>query len=380
MPRRLPGGAGAIGWYTRVSLRPGDGLRVVQGPFLREHPVRSVMDVITLPRADDLHVHLRQDELLRLVTPLVWGGGVGRCLVMPNTRLPVTSVAAACAYRDELRSIEPRVEFLMTLYLTAALTADEVRRAADAGIVGVKCYPQGVTTHSDSGIEDLARYDSVFAAMEEVGLVLELHGEVPSDPSRDICILNAEQRFLPELERLHRSFPRLRLVLEHVTTSEAVACVRRLGATVAATITAHHLELCADDWAGRNHNFCKPVAKFPHDRAALRDAVREGHPRFFLGSDSAPHPRTAKEAPAACAGIFTTPLLLAHLATTFDSLGCLECLAGFASGHGRTFYGLAEAPDTVRLERHDQVVPQAYGDVVPFRAGEPLHWRVAGGR
>jgi dihydroorotase len=337
------------------------------------------MDELTLPLADDLHVHLRQDAMLRHVTPLVRAGGVGRCVVMPNTHPPVAVTTDAVRYRDELRAVEPRVEYLMTLYLTAALDPDEVKRAADAGITGVKCYPQGVTTGSDAGVEDLGAYDETFAAMAEAGLVLMLHGEMPSDASADICVLNAEPRFLPEVERIHREFPTLRVVLEHVTTADAVECVEGMGDTAGATITAHHLELTADDWAGRSHNFCKPVAKYPHDREALRRVVRDGHPRFFLGSDSAPHPKTAKECAEACAGVFTSPLLLPYLADSFDRMGCLDRLPGFVAENGRRFYDLPAAKETVTLERTSQAVPEAYGDVVPFRAGETLGWSIRTG-
>jgi dihydroorotase len=171
-------------------------------------------------------------------------------------------------------------------------------------------------------------------------------------------------------------FPNLRVVLEHVTTAGAVDFVANAGDRVAATITAHHLELTVDDWAGRNHNFCKPVAKYPRDRAALRRVVREGHPRFFLGSDSAPHPRSAKEAAAACAGVFTSPLLLPYLADAFERIDCLDRLTDFVSRFGRRFYGLSPAESEITLERRRRAVPATYGDVVPFRAGETLEWSI----
>jgi len=331
-------------------------------------------DTLSLPRADDLHVHLRQDELMKTAVAATEAGGVGRCLVMPNTRPPICTVDQALAYRDELRRVNDRIEYLMTLFLSAETTLQEVRRAVASGITGIKCYPQGVTTNSEHGVPDLARYGEVFAAMAAEGLVLEIHGEIASCHAQDTCVLNAEQHFLPELERLHGEFPELRIVLEHVTTAAAVAKVRELGDTVAATITAHHLELVVDDWAGRNHNYCKPVAKFPSDRDALRDVVREGHPRFFLGSDSAPHPRTAKECAEACAGVFTAPLLLPCLADTLDRLDCLDRLSDFTSSFGRRFYGLSEANSGITLVREPWTVPDRYGNVVPFRAGQTLNW------
>ncbi|MDA0989606.1 MAG: dihydroorotase, partial [Verrucomicrobia bacterium] len=292
---------------------------------------------LTLPRADDLHVHLRQGAMMQLVVPLLRQGGIGRCLVMPNTKPPVDSVDAALRYRDELVAIEPAVDYLMTLYLTAALTPGDIKRAAAEGITGVKLYPRGVTTNSADGADDVGALDPVFGAMETADLVLEIHGEVPSLVGTDICVLNAEARFMPELKRIHHQFPGLRIVLEHVTSAAGVDAVIAAGDTVAATITAHHLDLMVDDWAGRNHNFCKPVAKTPLDREALRRVVCEGNPKFFLGSDSAPHPRDAKECAEACAGVFTSPFLMAYLADTFERLDALDRLADFSSTFGRTF-------------------------------------------
>lgn len=331
---------------------------------------------ITMPVADDFHVHLRQDQMMQAVAPFVRTGGVGRCVVMPNTVPAINGPSDALRYRDSLQQLAPDVEFLMTLYLNADLSPTLIHEAGHVGVFGVKCYPRGVTTNSDRGVEDFAQYDTVFAAMEQAGLALLLHGEMPSNADNDICILNAEQRFLPEVERLHQRFPGLRIVLEHVTTAEAVDCVKSLGQTVAATITAHHLDLTADDWAGRNHHFCKPVAKYPHDRNALRQVVAEGHPRFFLGSDSAPHPRHAKEAACGCAGVFSSALLLAYLADCFERIGALDRLPDFCSRLGREFHGLAPIDDEIELERIEQVVPSVYGEVVPYRAGDTLAWRL----
>ena len=265
---------------------------------------------------------------------------------------------------------------MMTLYLQPHLTPAEIKKAASANIFGVKCYPRGVTTNSDSGVEDLQAYDETFAAMESENIALLIHGEVPSKAELDICVLNAEERFLPELVKLHSRFPKLRIVLEHATTAAAIDCVKSLGNTVAATITAHHLDLTVDDWAGRNHNFCKPVAKYPHDREALRQVVREGHPRFFMGSDSAPHPRCAKESACGCAGVFTSPMLLPYLADCFDRLGCIENLADFTSVFGCRFHGLTPLNERIRLIKDKTAVPEAYGEVVPYRAAQTLGWKV----
>jgi len=332
---------------------------------------------IELPRLDDLHTHLRQEGMMQTVAPLTWSGGAGRVLVMPNTLPHIRTTREALDYREQLIAVEPRLRYLMTLYLTPDLHPDEVRRAADSDfVVGVKSYPRGVTTHSDAGVESYEPYDPVFEAMQDAGLVLEIHGELPSDPVNDICCLNAEARFLPMVERLHRDFPRLRIVLEHITTAEAVRFVRDAGETLAATITAHHLELCVDDWAGQNHHFCKPVAKYPHDREALRAIIDEGHARFFLGSDSAPHPRDVKEAAVGCAGVFTGAHLAVHLATTFERMGALRRLTDFATRFGREFYRLPPLDESIVVERGPTEVPAQYGEVVPFRAGTELPWRI----
>lgn len=337
------------------------------------------MDRITLPVADDMHVHLRQDEMLSRVAPMVAAGGIGRCIVMPNTQPPTHSLEAAQAYRQTLLAVMPEVEVFPTIYLTPTLLPEQIAVAKQAGVIGIKCYPKGVTTNSESGVEDLGVYDPVFAAMEAADMVLLIHGEVPSNDALDVCIMNAEQRFLPELERLHSSFPRLRMVLEHVSSRAAVTCVKALGPTVGATVTPHHLDLTIDDWATNIHNFCKPAAKCAHDRDAIRAAVAEGHPRFFLGSDSAPHPRASKECIGGKAGVFTTPLLLPYVADTLDRLGVLERLPDFVASFGAAFYGLAPNTRTQTLVRREQEVPALYGDVVPYRSGERLGWTLEKG-
>ncbi len=342
-------------------------------PFVEEfHTFR--MNTLTIPLCDDFHVHVRQDDMMKAVVPYLAAGGMSRVLVMPNTTPPITSTAQALAYKEELEAVDPNITYLMTMYLHPDITVEEVHKAADAGIVGIKSYPRGVTTNSDAGIEDYSLYYPLFEAMQERGLVLELHGEIPSDHERDICVLNAEEYFLSHLKQLYTDFPYLRIVLEHITTAAAVAAIREAPETVGATVTAHHLELTVDDWAGQNHNFCKPVAKYPHDRAALREIVAEGHPRVFLGSDSAPHPRNAKEAACGCAGVFTSPLLAAYVADTLESLGCLDRMRSFACEFGADFYGLPRNEGTLTLSKQTCTVPASYGDVVPFRASQKLSW------
>lgn len=331
---------------------------------------------LTISAADDFHVHLRQGDMLRGVVGLVRAGGVGRCAVMPNTLPPITDIASALEYREELIAVEPNVQFLMTIYLHDKLTPEDIAAAKSADIFGIKLYPRGVTTNSASGVESLSAYDDIFAAMSEAGLPLLIHGEVPSNPVLDICVMNAEQRFLPELVNLHQRFPRLKIVLEHVSSAAGVECVKSLGDTVAATVTAHHLELTVDDWAGNNFNFCKPPAKTAADRRALRQIVAEGHPRFFMGSDSAPHPRSAKAGASAKAGIFTTPVLLPCLADLFDRTGMLERLPDFATRFGHEFYELPPPKDEIKLVRQSWNIPEDYAGIVPFKAGTPLSWRM----
>lgn len=325
---------------------------------------------------------------MKTVASMLKQGGCRLAYVMPNLVPPIKTTADALAYKQQLVAIAPEVEFLMTLYLSPELTPDEIRKASKAGIVGVKSYPRGVTTNSDGGIESYSAYYPVFEAMQEVGMVLNLHGEIPSDPTNDICVLNAEEKFLKHLKQLHSDFPSLRIVLEHATTRAAVEMVKSLGPTVGCTITVHHLQLLVDDWAGQCHHFCKPVAKYPHDREALRNVVKEGHPRFFLGSDSAPHPRHVKEAAVAAAGVFVTPFLAPYITTILHSFGALDRLDDFACRFGRKFYGIPAAQSTgssvvSQLNKTPFQVPNELEfvddngcsrSIVPFLAGKTLEW------
>ncbi|CUA70299.1 dihydroorotase [Rhizoctonia solani] len=343
-------------------------------------------EILQVPSPADFHVHLRQGNMSALVTPHVALGGFKLAYVMPNTKPPITSTEQALAYKKELEAIDPQTEYMMTLYLSPELTPDEIRKAKAAGIAGVKSYPRGVTTNSDSGIESYDVYYPVFEAMQEVDMVLNLHGEIPSEARTNTCVLNAEPQFLPHLRKLHAAFPRLRIVLEHATTRAAVECVKELGDTVGCSITAHHLALTVDDWAGQSWHFCKPVAKYPDDREALREIIKEGHPRFFLGSDSAPHPPSSKsnaapDSPCA-AGVYTSPILLPLIAHLLESFGALDRLNGFASTNGRKFYKkeLPVAAPVVKLKRSPATVTSQWnldGDsVTPFWAGKQLGWQL----
>ena len=307
---------------------------------------------------------------------------------MPNLVPPITTVKQALDYRDKLRALEPNVEFLMTLYLHESMTVDTIIEAKRAGIVGVKSYPAGVTTNSSSGIVDYALFYPIFRQMEQEDMVLNLHGECPS--KGEVTILNAESKFLPILVDLAQRFPRLRICLEHATTSESIETVKRLGENVVATITAHHLHLIVDDWAGDPLNFCKPVAKTTADRIALLRAAVSGNRKFFFGSDSAPHPITSKYGKGkAAAGVFTQPystqLVLEALEAAVDG-GILskedvtlESITGFLSGHGRAFYGLESSNDAkIELITDTETILDTLDNedgslqVVPFRRGEKI--------
>ncbi|EGO01695.1 hypothetical protein SERLA73DRAFT_166222 [Serpula lacrymans var. lacrymans S7.3] len=340
-------------------------------------------NVLQICSPADFHVHLRQGALCELVTPHVRTGGFTLAYVMPNLKPPITTTDQALAYKAELEKIDPDVEYLMTLYLSPDLTPDEIRKAKKAGIVGVKSYPRGVTTNSDGGIESYEAYYPVFEAMQEVDMVLNLHGEVPSDSATNTCVLNAEPTFLPHLFKLHVRFPALRIVLEHATTRAAVEAVKSLGPTVACTITAHHLAITVDDWAGQAWNYCKPVAKFPDDREALREV-------FFLGSDSAPHPPHTKSTSTpkdpCAAGVYTSPILLPLVAQLLESFSATDKLENFVSGFGRRFYKRDVDPagpvKTVMLRKVvGQKIAEEWilGDqsVVPFWAGKELEWEIA---
>ncbi len=330
-------------------------------------------DTLTLPRLDDLHVHLRQDALAAQVAPLTWTGGAGRVLVMPNLRPALTTVEAVLAYRAALQAIEPRLDYLMSICLHPGLDRSAVRAAAAAGIRVLKWYPHGVTTNS-SLTGSLSECAEACAAAQDEGLIVSLHGEAPDDPAQGIDRMNAEQAFLPQLVALHQRFPRLRIIFEHATSAAAISTLADLGPTVAATITPHHLLLTADDWQTDPHSYCKPVAKTAADRAALQAVVASGDPRYFLGSDSAPHPAAAKAGNQPAAGIFTAPILAPLLADIFDTLGCLDQLPAFATTRGAAFYDLPPTQGRISLQRRPSRIPAQINGLIPLRAGHDLKW------
>jgi dihydroorotase len=348
-------------------------------------PARLAPGSLTLARPDDWHVHLRDGAIMAAVVGAT-ARVFARALVMPNLKPPVTTTAQARAYRERiLAALAPGsgLEPLMTLYLTDRTPADEIAAAKDSGIVrAVKYYPAGATTNSESGVTALERAYPALAAMERHGVVLSVHGEVTD---ADVDVFDRERVFVEgPLARVVRDFPALRIVLEHVTTREAVAFVASAPATVAATITPQHLIYSRNALlAGgvRPHLYCLPILKRETHRRSLVEAAVSGNPKFFLGTDSAPHARHTKETACGCAGCYSAPLALELYAEAFEDAGALDRLEGFASRFGAAFYGLPPASGTVGLVRESWTVPATYplGDdtIVPLRAGEPVRWRIA---
>jgi dihydroorotase len=302
----------------------------------------------------------------------------GRVLVMPNLLPPVRSGGDAFKYREEIlawgRFSKKSFEPLMTIKLMPDTTPEMIHEASKRCVIAGKMYPEGVTTNSEDGIRDLSMMDSVFGAMEDVGMVLSLHGEVPG-----VFCMDREKAFLNTLGMLAHRFPRLRIVLEHITTKEAVKTVKGLPKNVAATITVHHLVLTLDDIVGgflQPHNFCKPIAKSPEDREVLREAAIGGNPKFFLGTDSAPHRRSKKESDSGCAGVYTAPVAMPILAQVFEEEGALDKLANFTSKHGADFYKVPAPLGTLVLEKGEPyVIKESYFDVVPLWAGRSISWK-----
>ena len=339
---------------------------------------------LTIRRPDDWHTHLRDGAMLERTVPET-AHQFARAIVMPNLVPPITTRAAAVAYRDRILSAVPDgVEFtpLMTAYLTDTIEADEVAAGfEDATFAACKLYPAGATTNSDAGVTDVENVLPVLERMQAIGMPLLIHGEVVHG---DVDVFDREAVFVDAVLRpLLARLPTLKVVLEHITTREAVEFVGAAPDNVAATITAHHLQIdrgALFEGGLRPHAYCLPVAKRRHHRDALRRAAVSGDPKFFLGTDSAPHPRGAKESACGCAGIYSAPVALESYAQVFEEEGHLDRLEAFASEHGPRFYGRPLNDARVTLERAERVVPDVLGDddraVVPYRAGETLRWRL----
>jgi dihydroorotase len=334
---------------------------------------------LTIRKPDDWHVHLRDGEMLKRVAP--WTARqFARAIVMPNLVPPVTGVEAARDYRKRiLEATAPGFTPLMTCYLTDQADPDEIARGFDEGVwIAAKLYPAGATTNSASGVTDIRNIYPALARMETIGMVLCVHGEV-TDPQVDV--FDREAVFIERvLQPLARDFPALKIVFEHITTADAVQFVETAGNNIGATVTPQHLLLNRNAiFAGglRPHAYCLPVAKRERHRLAVHKAATSGSAKFFLGTDSAPHAREAKESACGCAGIFNAPFALESYATVFDEDGALGRLEAFASVNGPRFYGLPVNEETVTLERAAVTVPDEIDGLVPFHAGETLGWRLA---
>lgn len=342
-------------------------------------------DTLTIRRPDDWHLHFRDGEMMHDVVPYT-ARQFARAIVMPNLTPPVTTAERAAAYRERILAAVPQgVDFtpLMTCYLTDNTDADDLARgAADCVFTAAKLYPAGATTNSDNGVTDVRKLDPVLARMEAEGIVLCVHGEVTDN---DIDVFDREAEFIERhLRRITTEFPKLKVVFEHITTSDAVDFVLGSGPNVGATITPQHLHINRNAMLVggiQPHNYCLPVAKRETHRLALRKAATSGSPKFFLGTDSAPHERHTKESACGCAGIFNAPYALESYLQVFDEESALDTFEGFASLNGPAFYGLPVNEESITLERAEITVAdelKAGGSVVvPFHAGQTLGWRLA---
>jgi dihydroorotase len=338
---------------------------------------------ITITRPDDWHLHVRDGDALNTVVPHT-AAQFGRAIIMPNLRPPVTTAAQALAYKSRIQAAVPQgvtFEPLMTLYLTDNLPADEINRAKDAGVVAAKLYPAGATTNSDAGVTDLRKTYKTLEAMQRAGMLLLVHGEVTSP---DIDLFDREAVFIDtQLIPLRRDFPELKIVFEHITTKEAAQYVRDSNKFTAATITAHHLLYNRNAiFTGgiRPHYYCLPVLKRETHRLALVDAATSGSTKFFLGTDSAPHPANLKEHASGCAGCYTAHAAIEMYAEAFDAAGALDKLEAFSSFNGANFYSLPRNQGTITLKKESWTPPESFtfGEAAlkPLRSGEALPWRM----
>ena len=346
--------------------------------------MNPMQDILNLTRPDDWHLHVRDGAALDTVVPHT-AAQFGRAIIMPNLRPPVTTAAQALAYKARIQAAVPAgVSFgpLMTLYLNDNLPADEIARAKDAGVVAAKLYPAGATTNSDAGVTDLRKTYKTLEAMQKAGMLLLVHGEVTSS---DIDLFDREAVFIDtQLIPLRKDFPELKIVFEHITTLEAAQYVNDADRFTAATITAHHLLYNRNAiFTGgiRPHYYCLPVLKRETHRLALVEAATSGTNKFFLGTDSAPHPAHLKEHASGCAGCYTAHAAMELYAQAFDTAGALDKLEGFASFYGADFYGLPRNTGTITLKRETWTPPEsfAFGDAAlkPLASGEALSWKLA---
>ena len=344
---------------------------------------------LTLTRPDDWHLHLRDGVVLKAVLPDT-ARQFARAIVMPNLRPPVTTVALALSYRQRILEAlfvaeapsPAKFEPLMTLYLTDNTSADEIKKAKASGVIhGVKLYPAGATTNSDAGVSDLAKCTPALEAMQDVGMPLLVHAEVTDS---DVDVFDRERVFIERnMIALIKNFPALKVVFEHITTKDAADFVMESPSNVAATITAHHLLMNRNDmFKGgiQPHHYCLPILKREEHRVALVSAAISGNPKYFLGTDSAPHAKHTKEAACGCAGVYTAHAAIELYAEAFENANALDKLEGFASFYGADFYGLPRNTEQVTLVKESWLVPNELplGDdsLVPLRAGQQVHWKL----
>ena len=339
---------------------------------------------LTITRPDDWHLHLRDGAALAH-TVRDAARTMGRCIVMPNLVPPVTHAEQAVAYRERIAAAQPserQVEPLMVLYLTDNTTAGDIRAAKAAGVVACKLYPAGATTNSDSGVTDIKHCYPALQAMQDEGLKLLMHGEVTD---ADIDIFDREKVFIDRtLRNVTRDFPELSMVMEHITTRDAAQFVAETGPHLAATITPQHLLFNRNDMLVggiRPHFYCLPILKRNIHQQALIEAATSGNPKFFLGTDSAPHSKSNKENACGCAGCYSACAAIELYAEAFDAVGAMDKLEGFASHHGADFYGMPRNSDTITLQKTTWTLPESlpYADgerLVPLCAGQPLQWQV----
>ena len=346
-------------------------------------PHATPLTSLTITRPDDWHLHVRDGDALYTVVPHT-AAQFGRAIIMPNLRPPVTTAAQAVDYRQRIQAAVPAgvtFEPLMTLYLTDNLPPDEIKRAKDAGVVALKLYPAGATTNSDAGVTDMRKTYKTLEAMQREGLLLLVHGEVTS---ADIDLFDREAVFIDtQLIPMRRDFPELKIVFEHITTKEAAHYVRDADKFTGATVTAHHLLYNRNAiFTGgiRPHYYCLPVLKRETHRLALVEVATSDNPRFFLGTDSAPHPAHLKEHATGCAGCYTSHAAMELYAEAFDVAGALERLEAFASFNGADFYGLPRNTGSLTLKKESWTPPESFtfgeAQLKPLRSGESLPWRV----
>lgn len=332
------------------------------------------MTELKIRKPDDLHLHLRQGEQMGYFARET-ARSFARALVMPNTLPPITDPAGMYTYKKSIETEAPGLEALMAFKLLPDMPAETVAEMKKAGALIGKLYPAGATTNAEDGISSYRQIPDVLEAMEAEGMTLSIHGEHPEKP-----VLDREISYLKELEQIIRDYPKLRIVLEHLSCRESLKFIEQMPEHICGTVTTHHLMFTLDDLMGgalKPHLFCKPVVKKEEDRRALVDAVCSGHPRLFYGSDSAPHPRASKESSSCGAGAFTAPVALPLLAELFEKESALDKLEDFVSKKGAEFYGLPLNEASITLIKEPWKVPELIGGAVPLLAGEEIAWKIS---